>query len=105
MKTPIAKLVSSLDHLDKDLKDVQRKESDAKLEAEKIANQIEELKAEVDGIIRNLMSHFTSTPGCVILVFLQQLDLKQLIFSKDDTYFTIVVIEAACPVCTSFCQL
>ncbi|XP_008805238.1 structural maintenance of chromosomes protein 1 [Phoenix dactylifera] len=48
MKTPIAKLVSSLDYLDKDLKDVQRKESDAKLEAEKIANQMEELKAEVD---------------------------------------------------------
>ncbi|KAG1361517.1 putative Structural maintenance of chromosomes protein 1 [Cocos nucifera] len=48
MKTPIAKLISSLDYLDKDLKDVQRKESDAKLEAEKIANQMEELKAEVD---------------------------------------------------------
>ncbi|XP_073102546.1 structural maintenance of chromosomes protein 1 [Elaeis guineensis] len=48
MKTPIAKLISSLDYLDKDLKDVQRKESDAKLEAEKIANQVEELKAEAD---------------------------------------------------------
>lgn len=48
VKTPIAKLVSSLDYLDKDLKDAQRKESDAKLEAEKIANQMEELKAEAE---------------------------------------------------------
>ncbi|XP_073012477.1 structural maintenance of chromosomes protein 1 [Typha latifolia] len=48
MKTPITKLISSRDSLDKELKDAQEKDSDAKLEAEQIANQMEELKSEAD---------------------------------------------------------
>lgn len=49
MKSPIMKLVSSRESLDKDLKDTLEKESEAKAEAEQIANQMEVSKAEADG--------------------------------------------------------
>ncbi|XP_020081936.1 structural maintenance of chromosomes protein 1-like [Ananas comosus] len=48
MKSPIMKLVSSRESLDKDLKDTLEKESEAKAEAEQIANQMEVSKAEAD---------------------------------------------------------
>ncbi|ONK61894.1 uncharacterized protein A4U43_C08F34670 [Asparagus officinalis] len=48
MDSPIAKLMSSLESLDEDLKNAQKKDSDAKLAAEKIEAQMEEWKTEVD---------------------------------------------------------
>lgn len=49
MKSPIMKLVSSRESLDKDLKDTLEKESEVKAEAELIANQMEQSKDEADG--------------------------------------------------------
>lgn len=48
LNSPIAKLLSSLESLDDDLKNAQKKDSDARLAAEKIETQMEEWKAEVD---------------------------------------------------------
>ncbi|XP_058094552.1 structural maintenance of chromosomes protein 1 [Magnolia sinica] len=45
---PITKLVSSLSSLDEELKQVQKKDAEAKEATEKAANQMDELKAEVD---------------------------------------------------------
>lgn len=48
MDSPIAKLTLSLQSLDEDLKKAQKKDSDARLAAEKIESQMEEWKAEVE---------------------------------------------------------
>lgn len=48
MNSPITKLISSLESLDEDLKNVQKKDSDTRLAAEKVETQMEEWKAEVD---------------------------------------------------------
>eukprot|EP00262_Sarcandra_glabra_P007411 TRINITY_DN20200_c0_g1_i1.p1 TRINITY_DN20200_c0_g1~~TRINITY_DN20200_c0_g1_i1.p1 ORF type:complete len:1219 (-),score=304.96 TRINITY_DN20200_c0_g1_i1:265-3921(-) len=48
MKSPIGKLVSSLNLLDEELKQVQKKDADAKLAAEKASQQMDELREEVD---------------------------------------------------------
>ena len=54
MNSPIAKLMSSLESLDEDLKNAQKKDADARLAVEKIEAQMEEWRAEVDSNITNL---------------------------------------------------
>lgn len=48
MESPIEKLKLSLESLEKEVKEVQKKEHDAKLSAEHIANQMEELSVKAD---------------------------------------------------------
>ncbi|KAI0510191.1 hypothetical protein KFK09_010791 [Dendrobium nobile] len=48
MESPIEKLKLSLEFLEKEVKETQKKEHDAKLAAEQIANQMEELSAKAD---------------------------------------------------------
>lgn len=49
MNTPIVKLKETLESLEKELKGLQEKEAGAKVEAEQILNQMDELKAEAEG--------------------------------------------------------
>jgi len=46
--------MSSLESLDEDLKNAQKKDADARLAVEKIEAQMEEWRAEVDSNITNL---------------------------------------------------
>lgn len=51
MESPIEKLKFSLESLEKEVKEIQKKEHDAKLSAEHITNQMEELSVKADGIV------------------------------------------------------
>lgn len=52
MHAPIAKLNNTHETLEKELKGLQERESCAKAEAEHISNQMEQLKAEAEGILQ-----------------------------------------------------
>ena len=56
MDSPIAKLMSLLDSLVDELKEIQMKEADAKLAAKEVAEQMEQLKDEADGTSATLFT-------------------------------------------------
>lgn len=72
MDSPIARLMSLLDSLVDELKEIQTKEADAKLAAKEIAEQMEQLKDEADGT--------TATLFTFLLQFLFSLIFPQLLF-------------------------
>lgn len=51
MKSPIAKLETSIKSLDEELERIQRKDMEAQLAAEETATQMNKLKEEADGKI------------------------------------------------------
>lgn len=51
MESPIEKLKLSVEFLEKEVKEIQKKEHDAKLSAEQIVNQMEELTVKADGTV------------------------------------------------------